>query len=143
MSVKSTAKVMGGVTSITLTADNTHFFAGTNRATLYWCNSDTIAPELRNTCHYERINGIAFPAGYSECFATCSMNDIRIWNSLTRQELLRIEVPGLDCNCVNFMSDGKSILSGWSDGKIRAFLPQSGKLLYAINDAHNHGVTAL
>jgi len=41
------------------------------------------------------------------------------------------------------MSDGKSILSGWSDGKIIAFLPQSGKLLYAINDAHNHGVTAL
>jgi len=41
------------------------------------------------------------------------------------------------------MNDGKSILSGWSDGKIRAFLPQSGKLLYCINDAHNHGVTAL
>jgi hypothetical protein len=26
---------------------------------------------------------------------------------------------------------------------VRAFLPQSGKLFYAINDAHNHGVTAL
>ena len=41
------------------------------------------------------------------------------------------------------MADGKSILSGWNDGKIRAFLPQSGKLFYAINDAHNHGVTSL
>jgi|Transcript_18419 WD40 repeat protein len=41
------------------------------------------------------------------------------------------------------MNDGRSILSGWNDGKIRAFLPQSGRLLYAINDAHNHGVTAL
>lgn len=143
MVVKSQAKVMGGVTSITLTADATHFFAGTNKATLYWCNTDQISPELRNTCHYEKINGIAFPAGYSELFATCSINDIRVWNSSTRQELLRIEVPGLECNCVNFMSDGKSILSGWSDGKIRSFLPQSGKLLYAINDAHNHGVTAL
>jgi WD40 repeat protein len=39
------------------------------------------------------------------------------------------------------MADGKSIVSGWSDGKIRAFLPQSGKLFYVINDAHNHGVT--
>jgi WD40 repeat protein len=71
------------------------------------------------------------------------MNDIRVWNAITRQELLRIEVPGLDCHCVAFMANGKSIISGWSDGKIRAFLPQSGKLLYAINDAHNHGVTAL
>ena len=52
-------------------------------------------------------------------------------------------MPGLECNVVNFMSYGNSILSGWSDGKIRSFLPQSGKLLYAINDAHNHGVTAL
>jgi WD40 repeat protein len=41
------------------------------------------------------------------------------------------------------MRDGKSIVSGWNDGKIRAFLPQSGKLFYVINDAHNHGVTAL
>ncbi len=38
---------------------------------------------------------------------------------------------------------GKAILSGWSDGKIRAFGPQSGKLLYVINDAHQGGVTAI
>lgn len=34
-------------------------------------------------------------------------------------------------------------MSGWSDGKVRVFLPQSGKLLYVINDAHKNGVTAL
>lgn len=41
------------------------------------------------------------------------------------------------------LQDGKSIISGWSDGKIRAFGPQSGKLLYMINDAHHKAVTAL
>lgn len=42
------------------------------------------------------------------------------------------------------MSDGKSIITGWTDGKIRAFLPQSGKLFYVINDAHkNNEVTAI
>lgn len=143
MNIKKTAKVMGAVTSISLTADSTHFFCGTSKATIYWCNTDDIAPELRNTCHYERINDVAFPSGYSELFATCSLNDIRIWNSKSRQELLRIEVPGLECHCVYFTPDGKSVLSGWNDGKVRAFLPQSGKLLFAINDAHNHGVTAL
>jgi len=40
MLIKSEAKVMGAVTSITLTADSTHFFAGTTKATLYWCNTD-------------------------------------------------------------------------------------------------------
>ena len=49
----------------------------------------------------------------------------------------------MECFCLDFMRDGKSIISGWSDGKVRAFLPQSGKLLYAINDAHKNGVTAL
>ena len=41
------------------------------------------------------------------------------------------------------MQDGKSIVSGWSDGKIRAFYPQSGKQMYVINDAHINGVTAM
>jgi WD40 repeat protein len=34
------------------------------------------------------------------------------------------------------MPDGKSILTGWSDGKVRAFTPQKGKLIYLIKDAH-------
>lgn len=123
MKIKSEAKVMGAVTSVSLTADATHFFLGTAKATIYWCDTDQISPELRNTCHYERINSIAFPYGYSELFATCSMNDIRVWNSKSRQELLRIEVPGLECFCVQFMCDGKSIISGWNDGKVRTFLP--------------------
>lgn len=29
------------------------------------------------------------------------------------------------------------------DGKIRAYMPQSGKLKFEINNAHNKGVTAL
>lgn len=100
MLIKSEAKVMGAVTSISLTADSTHFFCGTAKATIYWCDTDKINPELRNTCHYERINGLAFPNEYSDLFATCSLNDIRVWNAKTRQELLRIEVPGLECFCV-------------------------------------------
>lgn len=81
LGIKSESKVMGACTSISVTADETHFFAGSNKATIYWCNTDSISPELRNTCHYERINDIVFPWGYSELFATCSINDIRVWNA--------------------------------------------------------------
>jgi WD40 repeat protein len=143
MLIKSEHKVMGAVTSISPTADSTHVFIGTSKATIYWADADQLKAELRNTCHFERINSIAFPYAYSELFATSSINDIRVWNAKTRQELLRIEVPGLECYVTRFMNDGKSLVTGWSDGKIRSFLPQSGKLFYAINDAHNHGVTAL
>ena len=41
------------------------------------------------------------------------------------------------------MRNGKSIFSGCDDGKIRTFLPQLGKLLYCINEAHINGVTAI
>jgi tricorn protease-like protein len=61
MLVKKESKAMGAVTSVSLTADSTHFFCGTDKATIYWCNTDGIDPELRNTCHYEKINDIAFP----------------------------------------------------------------------------------
>jgi len=135
--------VLGGVTSVTLTQDGTHFFCGTSMANIYWVDVDSLSAELRNTCHHERVNQIAFPSGFSTVFATCSIADIRVWNADTRQELLRIQVPNMECYCLEFMQDGRSIVSGWSDGKIRAFLPQSGKLLYVINDAHKNGVTAL
>jgi len=143
MSVKNQCQVLGGVTSIALTTDGSHFFCGTTQSNVYWIDTDSLTAELRNTCHWERINCVSFPMGYSEVFATSSCADIRVWNAKTRQELLRIQVPNMECYCIGFMRDGRSIVSGWSDGKVRAFLPQSGRLKYVINDAHQNGVTAL
>lgn len=141
--IKGQCQILGSVTSLALTGDGTHFFCGTSQSNIYWVDTDSLTAELRNTCHYDRINQIAFPCGFSEVFATSSLTDIRVWNAKTRQELLRIQVPNMECYCLDFMRDGRSIISGWSDGKIRAFLPQSGKLLYVINDSHKNGVTAL
>lgn len=76
-------------------------------------------------------------------FATASDTDVRIWNAHTCTELLRIALPNLECACITFKKDGTSLLTGWNDGKIRAFGPQSGRLQYEINDAHKKGVTAL
>jgi cilia- and flagella-associated protein 52 len=65
-----------------------------------------------------------------------------VWHIHTGRELLRINVPNVGCGCVAFSADGSAILSGWSDGKIRAFGPQSGRLLYTI-DAHLKAVKAV
>lgn len=79
----------------------------------------------------------------SDIFATASDSDIRLWNANTKEELLRISVPNLECQCITFKKDGSSLITGWNDGKIRAFGPQSGRLQYVINDAHKRVVTAL
>ena len=143
MLIKCATQVLGAISSMSFTADHTHFFCGTEQCNIYWVDSSTLQPELRNTCHYDKINDVVFPYGYSDVFATCSKNDIRIWNAKNRHEILRIQVPGVECYCVSFMRDGKSIVSGWSDGKIRSFYPQSGKIMFVINDAHVHGVTSI
>ncbi|GFH24774.1 uncharacterized protein HaLaN_22628, partial [Haematococcus lacustris] len=102
-----------------------------------------LTDELLQTSHAEKINDLSFPHEFSEVFATAGINFIRVWHLATCRELLRIAVPNLECNCIVFATDGKSIVSGWSDGKIRGFAPQSGKLLYTINDAHQKAVTAI
>ena len=53
-----------------------------------------------------------FYSDYSAVFATCSKEDIRVWNANTSKELLRIVVPNMTCHAVDFMKDGKTIISG-------------------------------
>jgi WD40 repeat protein len=52
-------------------------------------------------------------------------------------------VPNFTSKSVVFSYDGKSIVSAWNDGVIRAFTPLTGKLIYAIPNAHNKGCTAV
>lgn len=59
--IKAQSKIMGAVTSLALTADSAYFFASTDQSNIYWCESATLNSEIRNTCHYDRINDICFP----------------------------------------------------------------------------------
>ena len=83
------------------------------------------------------LQQVAFPRGTSELFATCSINDIRVWQTATNKEALRITVPNKECHCISFQPDGKFIVSGWDDGVVRAFTPQTGKLLFEIPNAQS------
>ncbi len=110
----------------------------------------TLSVELKSTCHYSPIQDIIFPKSSlqsdemnSNLFLTCAKTDIRIWNARKAQEILRIQVPNLVCNCIDLTSDGHVIVSGWDDGKVRAFYPESGKLKFVIQDAHTESVTAI
>ncbi len=137
------ASFEGAVTSLALNAAGDHFFVGTSACNIYCVHLGTFEFELRNTCHSSTVLDVAYPRNYSELFATSGAGVIRIWHARTRNELLRIQVPNLKCTCLAFMPDGKSIVSGWDDGKIRAFKPRTGTLMYTINDAHRGGVSAL
>lgn len=129
--------LMGEVSSISPV--DSSFYIGTAQSVIYLVEyNKTFDSTLVMTCHSHKINDVCYPQGTSEIVATCSVNDIRLWNAYRGKELVRIAVPNIECNCICFNRTGTAIISGWSDGKIRAFGPQSGKLLFVINDAHKN-----
>ncbi|KAL9185278.1 hypothetical protein ACHAXT_003055 [Thalassiosira profunda] len=137
------AQLQGGVTSISLHPDGKSFQVGTEFSQRYSIDISSFTPELRETCHYGPIHDVRFPAKSSEIFITASEQDIRVWSVSKKRELLRINVPNTTCYAVDVTPSGKSIVSAWSDGKIRSFFPESGKLQFMIPDAHSDAVRSL
>ena len=136
-------KLDGGITSLSLDSKSTTFLVGTEFSQRYSIDVSTFTPELRGTCHYDEIFDLKFPRNCSELFVTASVQDIRVWNAPQREELLRIKVPNISCFAIDISYSGSYIVSAWSDGKIRSFLPESGKNHFIIPDAHPDAVTAI
>ncbi|XP_063556696.1 cilia- and flagella-associated protein 52 isoform X4 [Gorilla gorilla gorilla] len=136
-------QLQGRITSITLRGEGHQFLVGTEESHIYRVSFTDFKETLIATCHFDAVEDIVFPFGTAELFATCAKKDIRVWHTSSNRELLRITVPNMTCHGIDFMRDGKSIISAWNDGKIRAFAPETGRLMYVINNAHRIGVTAI
>lgn len=136
-------QLMGGITSISPHISGQKFVVGTTQCNRYEVSKDLIQSTLKTSCHYSSINDVAFPEGCPDLIVTSSFGDIRVWNTRAKQELLRIQVPNLECLCSLVSPTGSTIVSGWDDGKIRAFFPETGKIKFNIPDAHSEKVTAL
>ncbi|XP_047529427.1 cilia- and flagella-associated protein 52 [Vanessa atalanta] len=146
--LKST-KLDGCITSLelmespSLKGDKRLLLAGTRTSEIYAINVATFDPILVVTCHRCAINDIAFPRGMSGVFASAGAGDVRVWCARSARELLRIVVPNFTCSALLFSADGKSIVTAWNDGNIRAFTPLTGRLIYCIYNTHNKGTSAL
>lgn len=138
-----TEELHGAVMSIAMHPNGKSFLAGTEFSQRYSIDVSTFAKELRETCHFGEIHDVRFPHKSSDIFVTASEQDIRVWSAPKKRELLRINVPNLTCYAVDITPSGENIVSGWSDGKIRSFFPESGKLQFMIPDAHSEGVKSL
>lgn len=93
----------------------------------------------RDVHSFDSFSEIFLCSNFSSVFATASYQSVRVWSLMKKQELLRIVVPNFSAAAVVFSHDGQSIITAWNDGIIRAFTPLTGKLIYAISNAHNKG----
>ncbi|RZF37372.1 hypothetical protein LSTR_LSTR009723 [Laodelphax striatellus] len=132
-----------GMVSSIQRLDQNNLIVGTMKCELFLINIQTSKKQLLLTCHTSAVYDLVFPRDYSQVFATASKDDIRVWNIETSRELLRISVPNFTCSGIVFSYDGKSIITSWNDGTIKAFTPQTGTLIYTILNAHNKGVSAV
>ncbi|KAK0095663.1 hypothetical protein PV326_007707 [Microctonus aethiopoides] len=139
---RAAAALRGAVTSID-NYINHSVIIGTAECEIYQINLKKFDIQVVLTCHIDAVYDVAFPENFSEVFATGSKNDIRLWQIATQREMLRITVPNFVCTSLCFSYDGKLILSAWNDGVIRAFKPLSGKLIFAIDNAHLKAVSAI
>ncbi|XP_024084287.1 cilia- and flagella-associated protein 52 isoform X2 [Cimex lectularius] len=131
------------VTSLEMLKKDETIIVGNMKCEILIIDLKTFKCRLYLTCHIEAVYDIAFPNVYADVFATASKNDVRLWSVQDGKELLRISVPNFTCSSLLFTHDGRSIVTGWNDGTVRAFTPQSGKPIYIIRDAHSKGVSAI
>ncbi|XP_032419232.1 cilia- and flagella-associated protein 52 [Xiphophorus hellerii] len=130
------------VTSIAISEGGEQFYVGTEEAQMYRLRFKDFTAELISTGHRSAVKDVALPHATSKLFATCSGEEIRVWMVGKPKDQLRITVPNVTCNAIDFMHDDCSIISAWSDGNIRRF-GMKGQLMVVINNAHRQGVTAI
>jgi len=131
------------VTSVAVRGQGHQFYVGTLASKIYTFAMADFQYEVRSAAHNSKVNDVCFPRQSSDLFGTCAGSEIRVWHTKSTKELLRIEVPNKVCNAFDFMPDGSAIVSGWDDGCIRAFAPESGKKICEVFDANGKGVTAI
>lgn len=142
--VSKSQKLEGGVTSIGVRGVGHEFFAGTAAANIYRIDYSDFSFTQRFTGHNVGVKDVAFPEGSNELFATCAGNEIRVWHTPSSAMLLRIAVEcGASCNCLAISPLGNLLISGWTDGTVRAFLPQSGRKAWEAPNANGKGVTSI
>jgi cilia- and flagella-associated protein 52 len=97
--------------------------------------------------HTESVNHVNYLEGCSDKFITSS-NDgtIRLWDAndysvKARCVNAQAQIAGVFPKCSLFTDE--VILSGWSDGKIRAYRVDNNEQLWQIDNAHKGGVTAI
>lgn len=136
-------KLLGGVTSLSEHPKGHKIMCGTDQSNTYDISMNFSETVMTSSCHVGTINQVVFPEGTSEVCITCGVGDIRVWSTLNGSELLRIAVPTLECHACKVTPSGSAILSGWSDGKIRSFYPESGRIRFVISNAHEGKCSAL
>jgi WD40 repeat protein len=159
LTVIKRCKVTGGVSSLCFREDGDILFLGTLNGTISKVQFPALQVTRLATSHVKAVNQLCFPFDCSELVLSCSNNNICVWHSIDGKELLRITCEEhdktlvkdtaasdegvIECQSIFVPEDGKLIVSGWGDGSIRGYTPETGKLKWKQEHTHANGIGAI
>jgi WD40 repeat protein len=138
------AQLDGAVVALSFSPDRTELVAGTATGSIYRLRADLSAALLVCENHAKAVSCVAYAEGESsERFATASLDrTVRVWDANDYKCAASVSVRDAgDPQCVVYSLD--FLISGWTDGRIRAHDAESARPLWTIDHAHRGGVTAL
>lgn len=121
--------------------------AATSQGFMYRIRVSDFSNMLLAENHTEAVLDVSYMQGVSDKFITSSADGtIRLWDAndySVKARCLNQEsnISGVYPLCSIFTDE--VILSGWSDGKIRAFRVDNNSQLWQIDNAHKNGVTCI
>ncbi|XP_047469214.1 cilia- and flagella-associated protein 52-like [Penaeus chinensis] len=98
---------------------------------------------LLSTCHPDPLHDVTFPRGVGDLVVSAGVGGIRVWNVRSLDEMLRVSLPGLVCCCCCVTHTLHTIVTGWSDGRLRGLGAESGRVVWTVDDAHHGGVNTI
>ena len=137
------ATLNGAVKALSFSPDKVEVVAGTDRGFIYRLRLDSLQALLIAETHSAPVVAVSYPPLVSDKFSTISLdNTIRVWDASDYSVVTAVMVrdAGAPSSLVYTLD---FLITGWSDGKIRAHDSDSGEPLWQIDNAHEAGVTAL
>ena len=130
------ARLEGHVTSLSRSRTGTFLLAATREGSVFRVDERTFEARLLLTAPTAPVAEPFFAPGLSRLFVAAGGEGCSVWDTQRLAELLRVRVPSVGCTCGAVSPDGGVLATGWTDGAIRAFGPQTGRLLFTIRGAH-------
>ncbi len=138
-------QLYGAIHGLNSSADGIQLLAATAMGFIYRVRVSDFSKMLLCENHTEAVLDSYFMAGISDKFSTCSEDGtIRLWDGNDYNVVARCTAGGTSQAyplCSVFTDE--VLISGWSDGKIRAFRVDNSSPLWTIDNAHQNGVTAI
>lgn len=139
------AQLDSKVMSVNLSNDCKELIVGTVGGKLYRVLTNDLSFLLHSDAHTGVIKDVAFGATSDKFVSVDENGALKLWD-LSDYKCLHTGYPSKACSCssVCIAKDDGTVISGWSDGFLRAYLLESGKgQIWEIANATRGAITTV